>query len=108
MTFDSRRFNSPPYTPMSNNELRRVTLRSFQGAKCAPKEQRLGEDYWQLIGYSGTVVDSDDSPVGRLASGPRVLVQFDVDPAALGLHCHNPVARSLWVQETDLADEAGA
>jgi len=91
---------------MSNNKSRRVTLHSFQGTKSAPEEQRPGEDYWRLIGHSGAVVETDDSPVGRLSSGPRVLVQFDVDPAALGLHCHNPLARALWIRETDLADEA--
>lgn len=58
---------------MSDNKLRRVTLRSFRGAKSAPEEQRLGEDYWQLIGYSGAVVDSDNClsdawPAGLVSS----------------------------------------
>jgi hypothetical protein len=104
----TRRTNSPPKHPMSNDQSRRVTLHLFQGTKSAPEAQRAGEDYWRLIGHSGAVVETDDAPVGRLPSGPRVLVQFDVDPADLGLHCHNPVARALWIKGTDLVDESEA
>lgn len=80
----------------------RVTLRSFRGATQSPADADPRHDYWRLVGQHGEIVDADDTSIGRLAEGPRVLVQFDNDPAALGLHSHNPVPRALWILTSDL------
>lgn len=73
----------------------RVVLRSFNGALHPPAECRSSENYWLLLGATGTVVE----PVN---SRGRVLVKFDVSVADLGLACHNPVPNALHIVESDL------
>jgi hypothetical protein len=73
----------------------RIVLRSFNGTTCASWSCRPDENYWLLIGQTGTAMETVN------AKG-RVLVQFDTSVADLGLTCHNPVPNSLFVLETDV------
>ena len=75
---------------------KRVVLKTFNGAAEGPPDGNSSDDYWRLIGSSGTV----RSPAN--AQG-RVLVRFDEDVAARGLACHNPEPNSLLIAATDLA-----
>jgi len=84
----------------------RVRLTTFNGARRWNERGEVyqPEDYWKLIGESGTIVQ-DPSEVSMYASfsdQPRVLVKFDKSVAAHGLICHNPVPNSLWILVTDL------
>jgi hypothetical protein len=81
----------------------RVTLRSFRGTASAPEETRDADNYWLLIGQSGTVVDTDDvSKIGRHPNGARMLVTLDQKVAEMGLACHNEVPNALWLFASDL------
>lgn len=80
----------------------RVALRSFLNTTAGPAGTHPADDFWRLIGRSGLIVDTNDAVLGPSTRGPRVLVQFDEDPAALGLHCHNDVPRGLWILVSDL------
>lgn len=73
----------------------RVVLRSFNDAISAPSACRPTENYWLLIGETGTVIDTTN------ADG-RILVQFDRLVSEHGLACHNPVPNSLLILESDL------
>lgn len=72
-----------------------VTLQSFNGTKSAPADCRPNENYWILVGATGTIIESPNTR-GRL------LVQFDVSVSDLGLSCHNSVPNSLYILESDL------
>lgn len=76
----------------------RVVLRSFNGCSSSPADCCSDEDYWKLIGGTGTVVDASKA-ASRLG---RVLVQFDAEVTALGLACHNAIPNSLYILEGDL------
>jgi hypothetical protein len=76
----------------------RVVLRSFNGTRSTPCECRTDENYWTLIGETGTVVDTSSVP----SLPGRVLVRFDTAVSARGLVCHNAVPNSLYILETDL------
>ena len=73
----------------------RVILRSFNGTSAPPGDCTPGENYWQLIDESGTVIEA-------MNSRNRVLVKFDNPVVARGLTCHNPVPDSLYILATDL------
>jgi hypothetical protein len=79
----------------------RVLLKSFNGATCAPLgwEDDPANNYWLLVGHVGLIVKDVPS---RHISPDRVLVKFDVDTIGLGLHCHNEIQNSLWIQRSDL------
>ncbi|MEL6265592.1 MAG: hypothetical protein AAFR52_08075, partial [Pseudomonadota bacterium] len=79
----------------------RVRLRSVLDTATRPEGVEGGEDYWRLIGCPGTVIDPGEGMPGFRGS-PRVLVQFDRDPAVMGLHCHNGPPRALWIRMADL------
>lgn len=81
----------------------RVRLRSFDGTCDTPADTVPSEDYWRLIGTTGTVRNRQSSREAQ----PRVLVQFHADVASMGLDCHNPIENALWVCEGDLASEPG-
>jgi hypothetical protein len=74
---------------------RRVMLKSFNGSIAAPSECKAEENYWLLIGTSGTALQPKNER-------SRVLVEFDVSVRGLGLHCHNPVENTLFILEEDL------
>ena len=78
----------------------KVCLMLFNGESDAPPDVLAHENYWLLIGTAGSVVESQDEAIGRLAG--RVLVRFDTDVSALGLECHNTVSNSLWISPQDL------
>lgn len=73
----------------------KVFLRTFNGTSSPPEDCAPGEDYWRLIGESGTVVKATNAR-------NRVLVQFDNSIIERGLICHNPVPNSLYILATDL------
>jgi hypothetical protein len=73
----------------------RIVLRSFNGTFQAPNDCTAGNDYWLLIGQSGTVIEYS-------AALGRQLVRFDVAVTSYGLHCHNPVPNSLYLLDADL------
>ncbi len=75
---------------------RRVVLKAFNGNAAAPSECPPADNYWRLIGTTGTALTTAN------AQG-RVLVRFDEDVAARGLACHNPEPNSLLIAATDLA-----
>lgn len=73
----------------------RVILKSFHGTNSTLTGCLPHENYWLLVGESGTVVDGPSLP-------GRVLVQFDISVSAHGLTCHNPVPNSLYIPVSDL------
>ena len=86
----------------------RVRLVSFDGKRTRHVGTPPNEDYWKLVGASGTTVESEEErrhfPIrGRKA---RVCDQFDPDLAELGLEAHNRVKNSLWIRCSDLSLDA--
>ena len=73
----------------------KVILRLFNGISVPPLGCRPDENYWVLIGETGTIVE----PIN--ARG-RVLVKFDTSVNHYGLHCHNEIPNSLYVLESDI------
>lgn len=73
----------------------RVKLVSFNGENNSPDECDSTENYWILVGKTGTVMKSENSR-------KRVLVKFDESVSELGLHCHNPIPNSLLILTSDL------
>jgi len=73
----------------------RVTLQTFLGMTAAPADCSPINNYWLLLGATGTVLTPPN------AEG-RVLVRWDVDVAERGLACHNPEPNSLLMAESDL------
>jgi len=73
----------------------KVILRTFNGSSVSPGECSPDENYWALIGETGTVVELKNARA-------RVLVKFDASVAGYGLHCHNEVPNSLYILESDL------
>lgn len=72
-----------------------VILRRFNGTLLPPDKCRPGENYWALIGETGTVVET-------VNARDRVLVKFNTSVSGRGLHCHNPEPNSLYILQTDL------
>lgn len=79
----------------------RIRLVSFDNRASAPLDCNPSENYWRLIGSTGIVVAQQED-YGAHVSKDRVLVKFDPDVKSMGLHCHNQVPNSLWVQTSDL------
>lgn len=77
----------------------RVVLQHFNGTAEGTPDGKPADDYWRLIGSSGTVL-------GPANAQGRVLVRFDEDVAAQGLACHNPEPNSLLIAVSDLAPAA--
>ena len=75
----------------------RVCLMSFEGQSNSQAKTRDDENYWKLIGSNGVI-----SELGADIMSGRSLVTFDDDPADLGLACHNPRPKSLWIKIKDL------
>jgi hypothetical protein len=73
----------------------RVRLNTFNGSAQAPMNCKPQENYWALIGHTGTVL-AFNSQLGRH------LVQFDRSPQELGLYCHNSEPNSLYILGSDL------
>ncbi len=73
----------------------RVRLKSFNGDFSSPEECDSSENYWVIVGSTGTVSSS-------INSSGRVLVTFDIDVSSLGLYCHNEIPNSLLILRSDL------
>lgn len=73
----------------------RVALQTFLGTTYAPKDCRPTDNYWLLLGATGTVLTPPNAE-------KRVLVRWDVDVTGHGLACHNPEPNSLLIAEADL------
>ncbi len=73
----------------------RVALQTFLGTTYAPADCRPADNYWLLLGATGTVLTPPNAE-------RRVLVRWDVDVAGHGLACHNPEPNSLLIAEADL------
>jgi hypothetical protein len=84
----------------------RVELVTFLGFRQSPEKVCSREDYWKLSGATGSIVELGPEEQSAFFYG-RVLVQFDVDVAGLGLECHNPTPNSLWILKSDLRGLSG-
>ncbi len=80
---------------------KRVQLAFFKGVKRPLVAVPSDEDYWKLIGSKGTVQDLAPNEPTHMFFG-KALVVFDEDPSILGLACHNPIPKSLWIAISDL------
>lgn len=76
----------------------KVKLISFNGLKNGLQEIEEQENYWKLIGHTGTMMKY---PKEKYFIG-RVLIEFDIDVKSLNLECHNEVDNALWILEKDL------
>ncbi len=73
----------------------KVKLISFKGSLESPDKCDPSENYWLLIGATGTISKMQN------ARG-RVLVTFNSEVSELGLHCHNQIPNSLLILASDL------
>ena len=79
---------------------RNYTLVSFNGTTQPDEDFSSNENYWILIGQSGTLINFSEEL--NFGNDNRVLLRFDKNLANQGLECHNPVRNTLWVLKTDL------
>lgn len=80
-----------------------VKLRTFFGTSAPNQSTRASENYWKLIGQTGTVIaQENESSIPKHKLGTRVLVEFAACITDLGLTCHNEIPNSLWILVTDL------
>ena len=75
----------------------KVKLKTFNNTSIIPKGCDPSENYWSLIGETGTIKRSENSR-------GRVLVQFDNSVESKGLHCHNEIENSLLILTSDLEE----
>jgi hypothetical protein len=82
----------------------KVELISFHNTIAPPKGTADSENYWKLIGLTGSVASNEKKTHPYFPDkGERVLVKFDADISAFGLHCHNEQERNtLWIFLGDL------
>lgn len=73
-----------------------VRLKTFLGTNNPTEEIDKSDDFWKLIGQSGTVIDDN------LADKERVLVLFDKDLDDFQLANHNPIKNTLMIKKSDL------
>jgi hypothetical protein len=84
---------------------RKVILITFNGRTHPDGQVDSCENYWELVGETGTVQqDPQGSSVyASFSKEPRVLVRFDKDIASTyGLIAHNAIENSLWILVSDL------
>jgi len=81
---------------MNNKKYKKVILKSFLGTKKPKGKVASSENYWQLIGNEGLIIDED-------RSSNKVLVLFKCSLDDLLLENHNEIKNSLWLRESDLA-----
>ena len=75
----------------------KVQLKTFNRTSNTPDDCKPSENYWLLIGATGTIVKQENN-------NSRVLVQFDKSVMLKGLHCHNEARNSLLILSKDLED----
>jgi hypothetical protein len=73
----------------------KVRLMTFNKRSSAIDDCDPNENYWLLIGETGTIIKQESNNL-------RVLVQFDNSVILKGLHCHNKVKNSLLILASDL------
>ncbi len=73
----------------------KVKLKTFNGDSDAPEKCDPSENYWALIGRTGTKAKLENDRF-------RVLIQFDDQVSGLGLHFHNDIQNSLLILTSDL------
>jgi len=76
-----------------------VKLKSFSGSLEPTKKVKPNENYWELIGEKGKVIDALENDNGR------VLVLFEKNIDDFELENHNPIKNSLWIKPNDLESE---
>lgn len=76
-------------------------LKTFNGTTSADEECSKNENFWLLIGETGTLVNFAHEL--NFHNENRVLIQFDIDVNAKGLECHNEKPNSLWILSSDLS-----
>lgn len=81
---------------MSVKEGTKVKLKSFLGKPVSLRKVEERENYWKLIGETGTVIQ------GAQIEHGRVLVLFDKNLDKFNIENHNPVKNSLWIKKSDL------
>ena len=75
-------------------------LTSFNGTIHPDSDCEEKENYWKLIGQTGTLIKfAEEIDFG---DRNRVLIQFDNDIRQQGLECHNPEPNAIWILKTDL------
>ncbi|MDY6833979.1 MAG: hypothetical protein SVY53_04170 [Chloroflexota bacterium] len=82
----------------------RVRMATFNGTKHANGQVINSENYWKLIGCTGTVEqDPNESTIySSFSKDPRVLVRFDRELKCYNLIAHNSIKNSLWILVSDL------
>jgi hypothetical protein len=75
---------------------KRVIMRSFLGTTIPGADVESRENYWQLIGKRGKVINATENIDGR------VLVLFEDNLDDYGLENHNPIKNSVWIRSADL------
>ena len=73
----------------------KVKLVTFNGETNSVEICDPTENYWILVGKTGTIVQPENIR-------KRVLVKFDESVSELGLHCHNQIPNSLLILTSDL------
>ncbi len=81
-----------PYKPEIGS---RVKLITFDGSSIPPVNCDPRENYWELIGQSGQVVE-------HFSQQERALVVFENPVSNFNLYCHNQVPNSLRIKWADL------
>lgn len=85
----------------------KVKLISFHNTTEPPKGTADSENYWKLIGLTGSVASNEKKIHPYFPNkGERVLVEFDDDISAFGLHCHNEQqGNALWIFVVDITTD---
>jgi hypothetical protein len=71
----------------------KVILNTFLGTKASIEKVDARENYWKLVGQTGTILERKNN---------RVLVKFDSKIDQFKLENHNLVKDSLWILSSDL------
>ncbi len=81
----------------------KVIVKSFNGEANGPDDVKPNENYWLLLGETGTVVSLNAGQWLQKRHGEDVyLIQFNTDLHEAGLEAHNEVPNSLWFRGSDL------
>ena len=72
-----------------------VRLKTFLGTLNPRKKSNPEDNYWQLIGERGRIIDDK-------IYNERVLVLFDKNLDEFKVANHNPIPNSLWIKASDL------
>jgi len=75
----------------------KVILKTFNNEVSTPEDCDPSENYWLLIGKTGTIIKSKYNQ-------SRLLIKFDESVSASGLHCHNEISNSLFILSSDLKE----